>query len=598
MLSKSIPAACAMALASIVLYSAASTLAAAAPMQAELCPRAAPGSLVEDPKDLRSQDGVLKVDLDMRNERYPDGSVRYCYLLNDGTQSPTLRLKPGDELVLTLHNRLAELGTPTPLSKPVHAPHSAEDSADPCGSGAMTATATNLYFHGLSVPPLCHQNDVLRTSIPANGAPFEYRFHIPESEPPGLYWYHPDIQGLSSRQVLGGASGALIVEGIERAVPELAGLPERVLVIRDQDLSNPKASPSAYGSAVQAIIDRDDDDSNPDGGGGRPAKDLSVNFVPVPYPDFPPATLRMKPNERQLWRVLNASAVTYLNLAALYMRGPHFRPQWIGVVAIDGVPLNLGGGPTRRTVEWRNSVVVPPGARVEFIMVGPPAGVPGLLVTTGVTGTNDPDRVLASIESSEDAPSPRSTLAQHPGPLLRSALPWIGSVTPTHVRELYFSERALNPAEPAGKMEFYMTVDGETPSAFNPASAKPNIVVHQGDVEDWVIENRSPELHAFHIHEVHFQLLEWQGLAVNEPFLRDTINVPFRTPGMQGYPSIKIRIDFRDPDAVGTFVYHCDRPDHKDAGMMGVIEVLPVERAAIAPSARAPGGAVAPITPR
>jgi hypothetical protein len=31
----------------------------------------------------------------------------------------------------------------------------------------------------------------------------------------------------------------LIVEGIERANPDLAELPEQVLVIRDQDLVNP-----------------------------------------------------------------------------------------------------------------------------------------------------------------------------------------------------------------------------------------------------------------------------------------------------------------------------------------------------------------------
>jgi len=41
----------------------------------------------------------------------------------------------------------------------------------------------------------------------------------------------------------------------------------------------------------------------------------------------------MRPGERQLWRVLNASAVTYLNLAVLQQRAP----QRLGVVAIDGV---------------------------------------------------------------------------------------------------------------------------------------------------------------------------------------------------------------------------------------------------------------------
>src|SRR5271170_3869876 len=60
------------------------------------CPRPAPGSTVPEPEDLRSQNGVLKVDLTVRNYAEKDGSVRFCYLLADGNQSPTLRLAPGD----------------------------------------------------------------------------------------------------------------------------------------------------------------------------------------------------------------------------------------------------------------------------------------------------------------------------------------------------------------------------------------------------------------------------------------------------------------------------------------------------------------------
>jgi FtsP/CotA-like multicopper oxidase with cupredoxin domain len=103
----------------------------------------------------------------------------------------------------------------------------------------MTANSTNLHFHGISAPPLCHQDDVLHTLIDPGDRPFVYRFRIPANQPPGLYWYHPHVHGLSSAQVLGGASGALVIEGIERANPQLAGLPERVLVIRDQELLNP-----------------------------------------------------------------------------------------------------------------------------------------------------------------------------------------------------------------------------------------------------------------------------------------------------------------------------------------------------------------------
>ena len=135
-----------------------------------------------------------------------------------------------------------------------------------------------------------------------------------------MYWYHPHIHGFSKAQVLGGASGALIIEGIERANKEVAGLPERVLIIRDQDLLNPNAPPSKSEPVVpKMLIDHDGDAANNGTGFGKPAKDLSINFVPVPYPDYPPAAIKMKPEERQLWRVLNASAITYLNLADVYL---------------------------------------------------------------------------------------------------------------------------------------------------------------------------------------------------------------------------------------------------------------------------------------
>jgi len=41
------------------------------------------------------------------------------------------------------------------------------------------------------------------------------------------------------------------------------------------------------------------------------------------------------------------------------------------------------------------------------------------------------------------------------------------------------------------------------------------------------------------------------------------------------YPSIRLRMDFRDPNIVGTFVYHCHLLEHEDKGMMGSIRVNP-----------------------
>lgn len=555
----------------ILPFSHCTLLAKEPPGQA--CTRPAAGSTVTEPEDLRSHDGVLKVDLTIHNME-ADGSTRYCYIDGSGNQAPTLRLKPGDLLILHLKNDL----TPTTVSSAAPGMHAHMQTAkrdDPCTSGTMTATATNLHFHGLTIPSVCHEDDVLKTSIGPYDAPFEYRFRIPTDEPPGLYWYHPHIHGFSKLQVLGGASGALIVEGIERANKQVAGLPERVLVIRDQDLLNPNSPPSKFEPVVpKLLLDRDGDAANNGTGFGKPAKDLSINYVPVPYPDYPPARIAMKPGERQLWRVLNASAITYLNLEVLFNR----RPQPLGLVALDGVPLN-----SNRTsgdfIDWRTHLGIPPGARMEFIVQGPPIGVQGLLVTrtvdTGPGGENDPNRALATIATSADAPEPRSALPAFTELLPPSALPWLGDVAPIRTRRLYFSEKLTDPKNPNSATEFYITVDGKTPAVFNPQSGVPDIVVQQGTVEDWIIENRSNELHAFHIHQLHFLLLDYMGRPVNEPFLRDTVNVPYYKDNMLVYPSVRLRMDFRDPNAVGTFPYHCHLLEHEDGGMMGLIRVEP-----------------------
>jgi FtsP/CotA-like multicopper oxidase with cupredoxin domain len=548
-------------------------------LPSETCARPGPGSIVPEPRDLRSQNGVLKVDLTVRNGSEAGQPARFCYISADGSESPTLRLHPGDLLILDLKNDLVDPdhATVTPTQHHLHAV--AANSDAPCTSGAMTSISTNLHFHGLTVPPVCHQDDVLKTSIQPSDPPFEYRFRIPAGEAPGLYWYHPHIHGFSKAQVLGGLSGAMIVEGIERANSEVAGLPERVLIIRDQDLLNPNAPPNKSEPVIpKMLIDHDGDAANTGTGFGKPAKDLSINFVPVPYPDYPTAVIKMKPDERQFWRVLNASAITYLNLEILYKRAR----QQIGIVALDGVPVNTNGA-LPNSVLWRDHIGVPPGGRVEFIVKGPPAGIPALFVTrtvdTGVGGENDPNRAIATIVATNDAPEPHSVLSESPEPLVPSGPPWLGNVPPVRTRKLYFSEKLLDPNDPNSATTFYLTVDGQAPAPFDPSSGVPNIVVKQGDVEDWIIENRSTELHAFHIHQVHFLLLDFSGTPVDEPFLRDTINVPFYNGKTLQYPSIKIRLDFRDPNAVGTFVYHCHLLEHEDGGMMGVIRVEPADMA-------------------
>lgn len=536
------------------------------------CSRPDPGERLSEPADLRSQNGELKVDLTVLDSLAADGSTRYCYVDANGNGAPTLRVKPGDLITLTLKNKLNDIDRRSTLKRGAEG-MAHHHQALSCSAGPMNQTSTNLHFHGLNIPSTCHQDDVLNTLVAPQSAPFQYTFRIPDNQPPGLYWYHPHVHGFTATQILGGASGALIVEGIERVNPQLAGLPERVLVIRDQDLLKPDALPAQSEPVLpKMLIDRDGDAANNGTGFGKPAKDLSVNYVPVPYPDYAPALLEMKPEERQLWRVLNASAITYLDLAVILNR----TPQALQLVGLDGAPVNQNGVIPESGISVKH-IGVPPGSRVEFVATAPPLGAPALLVTrtvdTGPGGENDPNRALVRIDATVNAPEPRSRLDESPKPMPASSLPWLGSVSPVVTRRLYFSEKLQDPNNPTSAVEFYLTVDGQTPKPFDPSTGIPNIIAKEGTVEDWIIENRTQELHDFHIHQLHFMLLDYMGKPLNEPFLRDTVNVPYFTDRALSYPSVRIRLDFRDPNAVGTYIYHCHLLEHEDGGMMGLIRV-------------------------
>jgi FtsP/CotA-like multicopper oxidase with cupredoxin domain len=354
-------------------------------------------------------------------------------------------------------------------------------------------------------------------------------------------------------------------------------LPERVIVIRDEDLLNPGAAASANIMAPSATLDRDGDARNTGSGSGTPAKDLSLNFVSVPYPAYEPATIRMRPSERQFWRIVNASSITYLNLQLLFAG----KPQALGVVAVDGTPVNDNGQGGNYAL-WQSHLGVPPGGRIEFILKAPPEGTLATLITrsvnTGPAGENDPTRPLLTIATSPGASEPQSSLpATVAQPAQPARLPWLGKVTPVRTRKLYFSEKPQNSSDPNGPTNFYLTVEGQTPAVFDAHSFVPNIVAHQGDVEDWIIENRSQEVHDFHIHQVHFVMLEWFGIPINEPFLRDTIPVPFWDGKAAQYPTVKLRMDFRNANAVGLFPFHCHLLEHEDGGMMGLIRVDPAQ---------------------
>jgi len=510
------------------------------------CPRFTAGSTVTQPENITSQSGVLSAEFTYQTRVDQYGNTLYCYTTASGNESPTLHVNPGDTLQINFTN-----GVPPSASHVMPGMAMSSSTATTCGSSAMTSSSTNIHYHGMNVPPDCHKDEVIFTLI-NSGETFEYELKIPPDEPPGLYWYHPHVHGMSEAAVLGGASGALIVEGIQNVNPAVSGLPAQVLIIRDNPVPG-----------------------DPTPGGDIPEFDVSLNYIPIPSPAYTPAIIPMQPSEKQLWRVLNASADTIVNLQLVY----DGVAQPLGVVALDGVPTGSQDGTGLGTTITETSILLAPASRAEFIVAGPSATVTTatlstLAVNTGPYGFYDPARPLASIRVSASAAVPPRLPLTKPGPPPAERFAGLAHSTPTATRNLYFSENFSEP----DNTQYFITVAGQQPVVFSPTNP-PSIVTTQGAVEDWTIQNRSLENHEFHIHQIHFLVLAENGVAVpsSEAQYLDTVQIPYWS-GTGPYPSVTVRMDFRGP-IVGNFVYHCHILAHEDQGMMAIIQVNPASTA-------------------
>jgi len=495
-----------------------------------LCPpRPSPGSVVQDALSLTSQNGVLTAEFIMGHSVDDFGYTHYCYDYKTTTgyvEAPTLRLNQGDILALTVKDRIQEDSAGIKMSHP---------ASQICGdSGPMTLQSTNVHFHGLNVSPNCHQDDVLTTLIQPGTPGFDFKIPIPADEPPGLYWYHPHVHGFTEFQVNGGAAGALVVEGMDKIHPEVAGLTERVFTIRQQYLV--PWIPGPY--------------------------QLTINYQVSAFP-FPHPMIQMKPGEKQFWRIANATIQDFLPLQ-FQVNGT---PQAVELIALDGYPL--------AKTRTETTILVPPAGRAEFIVQAPAAGVSAQLTTlnysTGPTGNADLPQEIAAVQLTQNPSGAQMAKPSAPSPQLEHLkFADVAKQSPTTQRNLFFSEEF---GGTNGPIQFYITVQGQKQRVFQ-ADEEPVIKTKVGAVEDWTIENRALETHAFHMHQIHFLVLEVDGKPVTQDY-RDTIEIPFWEGPGHPYHSVKVRMDFRDPTIAGTFVFHCHILLHEDLGMMHKILVEP-----------------------
>jgi FtsP/CotA-like multicopper oxidase with cupredoxin domain len=347
------------------------------------CPRYAQGAVIGEAPAVYSQSGVLNVAFSYQTSNDAQGRTLFCFLTPNGMENPTLHLLPGDTLNITVTNN-------TPVGSNLMALN-----VPNCGNVEMTTASGNIHYHGTNTSPACGADDVIKTIVNPTET-FQYSLAFPRNEPPGLYWYHPHVHGISESVVMGGATGAIVVDGIEAIQPTVKGLTQRTLILRDQQqYGKLTEGPGNCGASVPL--------------NNVPNRDLSANFVPVnSYPaaaksvSFSPGILLVPENTKEFWRVANTSSDTILDLQVMY-KGV---AQTLSVVAIDGVPVNSQDGapgqPPGQPIQLTH-FRLPPASRVEFIVTTPPSNITAALMTTNINtgpdGDCDPDRPVFVIQA-------------------------------------------------------------------------------------------------------------------------------------------------------------------------------------------------------
>ncbi len=470
-----------------------------------LCALPGAAQIVPDPPEARSPVTLLAV-----SDR-ESGRVAFAFAGKE--QAPVLRALPGESIRITYTNAMA----PT--------------STEKCATGPCMHM-TNLHFHGLHVSPNAPQDDVL-TMLAMPGESLQYTVPIPHHQPPGLYWYHTHPHGESYRQVLDGMSGALVIEGIERYVPEIRNMRERILVLRDRAFAAHDPEATHLKQVVEMPATRCGTSTE------QPERILTVNGALRPQ-------IPIAAGERQFWRIVNASPDLY---ADVQIDGAPWE-----MVALDGVPLAYHD-PQHRT-RLAHHVLLPPAGRLEAIVTGPRAGTEAKLRTrcfdTGPDGDPNPAMVLADLVDIQAAAGAERTTSADSQP------PIFAVLSEQQLAEVAASAPAFTVIFTEDQHGFY--INGQS---YRPDDG-PMTRVRVGGYHHWRVVNATREVHPFHIHQAHFLVYAQNEVRQSEPEWRDTVNVPVGG-------SVDLIMDFSDPIIRGMSVFHCHLLNHEDKGMMAKI---------------------------
>jgi FtsP/CotA-like multicopper oxidase with cupredoxin domain len=372
-------------------------------------------------------------------------------------------------------------------------------------------TVTTLHWHGMHVPARMDGGPHQLLDPGQTWSP-----HWQVRQPAATLWYHAHPHGQTADQVYKGVAGMILVDDPAGGpdLPHEYGVDDIPVIVQDK----------AFDSDGQLVFNQRGPSST-----GFLGDTVMVNGTIGAYLDVPTTHVRL--------RLLNAST------ARIYRFG-FADDRSFDVIGTDGglltAPVALDRIQLSPGERAEIVVTMTPGETVELRNYSPEFG--GRVAGNSRFGTGD-YRVLElrAADTLRDSPAVPGALATF------SRIP-----------------------ESSADRTRTFTINAQIINRRPVDMSRIDEVVPLDATEVWVLRNRDPQPHNFHIHTVQFQVLDIDG-APPPPHLagwKDTVYLP---PGSQ----VRIIASFTDyADPMWPYMYHCHLLWHEDSGLMGQFVVV------------------------
>lgn len=391
-------------------------------------------------------------------------------------------------------------------------------------------TQITVHWHGAHVPARADGNP--QEPISADST---WRIDFPILDAPATMWYHPHVHSHSYEQVEMGMAGLIYVEdptdSMHTKLPHTYGVDDFPIIIQERKFKKVNN---------ELVIDT----------AGHNGNVTIINGVKLPYLNVPAQMVR--------FRILNGSGkfAYYLGLGDASKQSEPFT-----LIATDA---GLAEQPFQM-----DSILMGAGVRTEWVLdlnnregdtlylMNYARSIPDNTIgSANLAGSSESTFMMIIVESQTADP-----IVSIPSSFPALIIPDTMQVSRRRTKTFH------GHYEPGNSTKF--TIDN-TP--FNMTFINDTVLL--GATEIWTIHNRTNLSHPFHIHDIHFFILDiWDSIS------GDYIEMPNEFKGPKDNvlvrPGWKLRFVTKFLDwgtsivSMNSYMYHCHILPHEDKGMMG-----------------------------